>query len=76
MQMHIAFFHLIMAIDHWMHVIWTQPEKATNAQLLLTKAKERARSATNFVQLNVKETSPTLATESAFLSTKHAMENV
>jgi hypothetical protein len=71
-----VFFHLLMAIDHWMHAIWTQLIKATNAQLLFMKTESQIlKTATNFAQSNVKGTSPTIAMESAFLSTNRAMEN-
>jgi hypothetical protein len=78
MMMIIAFFHLIMTIDHWIHVIWTQLIKDINAQLLLKEVTSQSfvKNATNFAQSNVKGTSPIIAMESAFLSTNRAMENV
>ncbi len=76
-MMIIAFFHLIMTIDHWIHAIWTQLIKAIIAQLLLMKMTSQSlMNATNFAQSNVKGTSHIIAMESAFLSTNRAMENV
>ena len=75
--MNIASFHLIMTIDHWKHAFWTQPVKATNAQLLFMMAEtQNLKNATNFAQSNVNAMSPTIAMENVFLSTNRAMENV
>jgi hypothetical protein len=49
----------------------------TNVPLsYMTEKSQTLKNATNFVLLNVKETKPIRATESVFLSTDHAMENV
>ncbi len=76
----IAFFHLIMTIDHWIHAIWPQIidiTNPTNAQLLLMKMTSQSlKNATNSVQWNVKGTSPIIAMESAFLSINRAMKIV
>jgi hypothetical protein len=73
-------FHINISTVHMTYVFWTkgiQEDYYTVAQLYFMMRKSKSlKDAMNSVRPNVKSTKPTTATESAFLSTDHAMEIV